>query len=352
MNLMPGDACPKAILLTSGSMAIKLEGNSLINQFSKNQISLHVVMAVMPCQAGKAPDKAPGRRGASGNALGGSHCADSCPSRGFILGILPTPTSDLSKRPPSWDLRSCSSQQVPCSVFPVFFMVYFSLQKSQPPLGPLPKANSGVPIRSGAPVGNSFKPSLPSSSSSSGPQLPGSRSPRNATKSGAWSSSLSQLSGSPQFLRLKGKVSCSDLPASLSLRLCSPWAIAPQSHFRLPPSPPPLLGTPPQPHPSLNSPSFFDPLPQLPPLHPRRRGQCIADTLEAWSVAPARNALSIQGYRGPGQGVLILTVRQMSTLILMDLTLPVLPPCFPLSPPASAALLSVSSLRHGKGRGW
>jgi len=153
----------------------------------------------MPCRAGKAPDKAPGRRGASGNALGGSRGADSCPSRDFILGILPTPTSDLSERPPSsWDLRSRSSQQVPCSVFPVFFMVYFSLQKSQPPLGPLPKANSGVPIRSGAPVGNSFKPSLPSSSSSSGPQLPGSRSPRNATKpgaaAGAQSSSFSPLS--------------------------------------------------------------------------------------------------------------------------------------------------------------
>ena len=45
-----------------------------------------------------------------------------------------------------------------------------------------------------------------------------------------------------------------------------------------------------------NSPSFFHPLPQRPPLHPRRCGLCIADTLEAWSMAPARSALSIQGY--------------------------------------------------------
>ena len=49
MNLMPGDACPKAILLTSGSMAIKFGGNSLISQFSKNQISLHVVVEQISC---------------------------------------------------------------------------------------------------------------------------------------------------------------------------------------------------------------------------------------------------------------------------------------------------------------
>ena len=49
MNLMPGDACPKAILLTSGSMAIKLGENSLVNQFSKNQISLHVVVEQISC---------------------------------------------------------------------------------------------------------------------------------------------------------------------------------------------------------------------------------------------------------------------------------------------------------------
>jgi hypothetical protein len=44
LSLLPGDACPKAILLTRGSLTIKTGPTAVINQFSKNHISLNVLI--------------------------------------------------------------------------------------------------------------------------------------------------------------------------------------------------------------------------------------------------------------------------------------------------------------------
>ena len=49
LRLLPGEACPKAILLTSGSMTINTSSTALINEFSKNLISLKVLVEQVPC---------------------------------------------------------------------------------------------------------------------------------------------------------------------------------------------------------------------------------------------------------------------------------------------------------------
>ena len=49
LKLLPGEACPKAILLTGGSMTIRTGPTALINQFSKHLISLNVLIDTAPC---------------------------------------------------------------------------------------------------------------------------------------------------------------------------------------------------------------------------------------------------------------------------------------------------------------
>ena len=48
LRLLPGEACPKVILLTSGSMTVKTGADSVINQFSKYKISFHVLIEQIP----------------------------------------------------------------------------------------------------------------------------------------------------------------------------------------------------------------------------------------------------------------------------------------------------------------
>jgi hypothetical protein len=48
LRLLPGEACPKAILLTGGSMTIKTGSTALINQFCKDLISLDVLVDLIP----------------------------------------------------------------------------------------------------------------------------------------------------------------------------------------------------------------------------------------------------------------------------------------------------------------
>ena len=49
LRLLPGEACPKAILLTSGSMTINTTSTALINEFSNNLICLKVLVEQIPC---------------------------------------------------------------------------------------------------------------------------------------------------------------------------------------------------------------------------------------------------------------------------------------------------------------
>lgn len=48
LRLLPGEACPKAILLTGGSMTIKTGSTALINQFCKDLISLDILVDLIP----------------------------------------------------------------------------------------------------------------------------------------------------------------------------------------------------------------------------------------------------------------------------------------------------------------
>lgn len=49
LHLLPGEACPKAILLTNGSMTVNTCPTALINQFSKESISLNVLIEQISC---------------------------------------------------------------------------------------------------------------------------------------------------------------------------------------------------------------------------------------------------------------------------------------------------------------
>jgi hypothetical protein len=48
LRLLPGDACPKAILLTGGCICIKTGPTALISQFSRDLISLNILVDLVP----------------------------------------------------------------------------------------------------------------------------------------------------------------------------------------------------------------------------------------------------------------------------------------------------------------
>jgi hypothetical protein len=48
LRLLPGEACPKAILLTGGSMTIKTGSTALINHFCRDLISLDILVDLIP----------------------------------------------------------------------------------------------------------------------------------------------------------------------------------------------------------------------------------------------------------------------------------------------------------------
>lgn len=48
LRLLPGDACPKAIILTGGCINIKTGPNALISQFSRDLISLNILVDLVP----------------------------------------------------------------------------------------------------------------------------------------------------------------------------------------------------------------------------------------------------------------------------------------------------------------